>query len=134
MFRWFAYHSKLMTLYVRCYCRRTTYPTTVAANPRRRNQFALGFSDGDVLVVETRVETGEEINYESAEGVVNDESEDGLRVEEQDKMAHCGCFDHLSSLISFLMSPYRAGCLLLAIWPSLVCRSSETLEEALREK
>lgn len=86
------------------WCRTINYPTTIAANPRKRNQFALGFNTGDVLVVESIEDTSEEI-FKSDEGVVNDEREHMQRIEDQ-----CGCFDHIQfRLRSFLMRSFHVG-------------------------
>lgn len=80
-------------------CGTIIYPTTIAANPRRRNQFALGFSNGDVLVVETIGDSSEEI-FTSDEGVVNDEREHG----------RCGCVDYIQfGLTSFFLKYFPAG-------------------------
>ncbi|KAG0615814.1 hypothetical protein M758_5G068900 [Ceratodon purpureus] len=113
----------------------TTYPTTIAANPRRRNEFALGWSDGDVLVVETGEGTGRGEISESDEGVViNDDMEDNRRIEEQGMMARYGCFDYIQyGLKSFLVRYCRAGCFMFATWLTQVCDDPEAFEATQRK-
>ena len=82
----------------------------------RRNEFALGMSDGDVLVVEPLdaewgdEETAGEENYESADEALSDDSEDVEQTVTKDsETAHYNWLDFFSDF--FHVGLWRDRCL-----------------------